>query len=288
MNLFLLNINALKSAIDHCDKHCVKMILETTQLLYSAWHVNQPGSIEISDVIDRCPHPPYKCTHKNHPSAVWVREQPQHYEWALRLGNALCSEYDRRYGKTHKCQAHLDRLSILGFPKPRASFVDPRKQDLPANKTATVGIPQGCKYFYCAINDEIFDKCAVYDKHGRLHGVKTYRNYYKTKNTDKWTLKWNKSANNAPRWFSQNNNSTQLEVGDIVVKISGKHQGRRAIVTHIVQKNGIDKVRAKWVNFTKGPYLQRASNFVLLEETLDTHIHIRGQSQNRGRNQSRE
>ena len=272
MNLFLLNINALKSAIDHCDKHCVKMILETTQLLYSAWHVNQPGSIEISDIIDTCPHKPYKCTHKNHPSAVWVRKHPHHYEWALRLGNALCSEYDRRYGKTHKCKAHLDRLSVLGFPKPRASFVDPRKQELPTNKTATVGIPQGCKYFYCAINDEIFDKCAVYDKHGRLHGVKTYRNYYKTKNTDKWTLKWNKSANNAPRWFSQNNNSTQLEVGDIVVKISGKHQGRRAVVTHIVQKNGIDKIRAKWVNFTKGPYLQRASNFVLLEETLDAHI----------------
>lgn len=274
MNLFLLNINALKAAIDHCDKHCVKMILETTQLLYSAWHVNRPGCLEISDNIDKCPHKPYKCTHKNHPSAVWVREHPNHYTWALRLANALCSEYNRRYGKIHKCQSHIDRLSTLGFPKPKSSFVDPRKQELPCRKTATVGVPQGCKYFYCAINDEVFDKCAVHDKHGRLHGVKTYRNYYKTKPTDKWTLKWNRSESNAPRWFTRSDNSTQLEVGDTVIKISGKHQGRKAIVTHIVQTNGrkkkIDKIRAKWVNFSKGPYLQRASNFVLFEETLES------------------
>jgi hypothetical protein len=200
MNLFLLHENALKAAIDHCDKHCIKMILETCQLLYSAWHVNRPGVLEISHHFttgDPCPHKPYKCTHKNHPSSKWVRADPTHYDWAVNLGFALCHEYTRRYGKVHKCRSHLDRLCMLGFPS-SGSAVD---IDSPARKRALVGIPEGCKYFDCAINDEVFDDCAVYDELGKLNGVETYRKYYGTKNTEKWTLKWNKGRDDEPRWY---------------------------------------------------------------------------------------
>lgn len=205
MNLFLLHTNALKAAIDHCDKHCVKMILETTQLLYSAWHVNQPGVLEISRVIasDPCPWKPYRCTHKNHPSAKWVRARRSHYKWAISLGFSLCTEYTRRYGKVHKCQSHLMRLKQLGYPVKNAKSAEKTITDPPQKKRALVGIPDGCKYFDCAINDEVFDQCAVYDKEGRLDGVKTYRNYYKTKPTEKWTLKWNKNEANCPGWFNE-------------------------------------------------------------------------------------
>lgn len=39
MNLFALSGSAAKAAAYHCDKHLVKMILETCQLLYTAWAV---------------------------------------------------------------------------------------------------------------------------------------------------------------------------------------------------------------------------------------------------------
>ena len=198
MNLFLLNTNAILCALDHCDKHCVKMILETCQLLYSAWHINRPGVLDISHKIsgDPCVHKPYKCTHKNHPSSKWVRADRAHYDWAVKLGFELCYEYTRRYGKIHKCQSHLDRLRMLGFPAARGGEAAPSK------KRAIVGIPDGCKYFDCAINDEVFGKCAVYDDQGRVNGVETYRKYYGTKNTEKWTLKWNKGRDDKPKWYT--------------------------------------------------------------------------------------
>jgi len=39
MNIFFLDFDVKKCAEYHCDKHVVKMILETAQLLCSAHHV---------------------------------------------------------------------------------------------------------------------------------------------------------------------------------------------------------------------------------------------------------
>ena len=201
MNLFLLHADPIKAALVHCDKHCVKMILETCQLLYTAWHLNQPGCVEISSILpnDPCPHKPYKCTHKNHPSAKWVRADKAHYNWAIKLGFALCFEYTRRYGKVHKCQSHLDRLATLGFPKASNLPEDP-----PLRKRALTGLPLGCKYFDCAINDELFDDCAVYNDQGRLNGIQTYRNYYCIKGNNNWVLNWNKGRDTKPKWYKRN------------------------------------------------------------------------------------
>lgn len=95
MNIFFLDENVEKCAQYHCDKHCVKMILETAQLLCSAhWMVGNEA--------------PYRLTHKNHPCAIWVRKSIYNYNWLLELGFALCAEYHRRYDKVHKCQAVMD------------------------------------------------------------------------------------------------------------------------------------------------------------------------------------
>ena len=44
MNLFILDGNPQLAARYHCDKHVVKMILETTQLLYTTHYVLQPDN----------------------------------------------------------------------------------------------------------------------------------------------------------------------------------------------------------------------------------------------------
>lgn len=90
MNIFYLSRDPVEAAQAQCDRHVVKMILETAQLLSTAHHELDGES------------PAYKPTHKNHPSAVWVRESLDHYEWTLYHLEALGREYERRYSKVHK------------------------------------------------------------------------------------------------------------------------------------------------------------------------------------------
>ena len=93
MNIFFLSLDPAEAARLHCDKHVVKMILESCQLLYCAhWMC---GTIMPSNA--------YKKTHPNHPCAKWVRESQANYRWLCRLGLELCGEYTFRYGKHHKC-----------------------------------------------------------------------------------------------------------------------------------------------------------------------------------------
>lgn len=100
MNIFLLNLNPKIAAEHHCDKHVVKMILETAQLLYTAHWVLNPEQV---------PDNAYRKTHPNHPSAIWARESKLNYLWLAELGWWLCKEYQYRYGetKTHKTEAHI-------------------------------------------------------------------------------------------------------------------------------------------------------------------------------------
>ena len=52
----------------------------------------------------------YKASHINHPSAVWVRQSSQHYQWLYRLFMCLCVEYTYRYGKIHSTERLLGKL----------------------------------------------------------------------------------------------------------------------------------------------------------------------------------
>jgi len=102
------------------NKHVVKMILETAQLLCTAHHmVNQENNLDSSYV-------PYKCTHKNHPSSVWVRSSIENYNWAYNHMIALGEEYTKRYSKTHltitKCK---DVLKHAPISLKRVSFSQP-------------------------------------------------------------------------------------------------------------------------------------------------------------------
>ena len=89
MNIFLLDWDVKKCAQYHVDKHVVKMILETAQLLCGA-HWAFGGEA------------PYKQSHINHPCAIWTRTNIENYRWLCLLGIELCWEYRRRYMKTHK------------------------------------------------------------------------------------------------------------------------------------------------------------------------------------------
>ena len=124
MNIFYLDKNPKVAARMHNNKHVVKMILETAQLLSTAHrvldgeqYIDTSSGRRIkrwkltSDKEDFL----YKATHINHPSAVWVRESKENYEWTFNLFNALMLEYTYRYGKHHKCE--FLRYHLIDLPK---------------------------------------------------------------------------------------------------------------------------------------------------------------------------
>ena len=113
MNIFYLSNNAAEAAQWMVDKHVVKMILESAQLLSTAHRILD--GIEISGksktgrnvkrwvLNDGRESIIYTATHVNHPSAVWCRQSVENYNWLVEHFYALGQEYTYRYGKVHKC-----------------------------------------------------------------------------------------------------------------------------------------------------------------------------------------
>jgi len=106
MNIFILNWYPDICAKQHCDKHVVKMIVETAQILSTTHHVC--GSLVNKDRL-------YKKTHVNHPCARWVRESVSNYVWTWCLLSCLCKEYTFRYNKTHKTESLVNLLMQAPF-----------------------------------------------------------------------------------------------------------------------------------------------------------------------------
>jgi hypothetical protein len=128
MNIFYLDHNPAQAAEWMVDKHVVKMILESAQLLSTAHRVIDgeqkisqrlvPGTLEnpkyrkhTSWVLpDARDYTMYAATHINHPSAVWCRQSIENYNWLADHFFALMAEYTYRYNKTHKCYGELSYM----------------------------------------------------------------------------------------------------------------------------------------------------------------------------------
>tara|TARA_R110000868_G_scaffold100435_1_gene276193 strand:- start:979 stop:1452 length:474 start_codon:yes stop_codon:yes gene_type:complete len=108
LNIFYLHKDPFKAAEYQYNKHVVKMILESAQILCTAHHYYGNGD-----------NVPYKKTHLNHPSTVWARENSRNYYWLYNHMLALGQEYTKRYGKTHltitKCCETLQNVPV-GMP----------------------------------------------------------------------------------------------------------------------------------------------------------------------------
>ena len=121
MNIFFLDFDVKKCEEYHCDKHVVKMILETAQLLCSAHHVTGGSA-------------PYKLSHKNHPCSIWVRSSLSNYLYLCELGLKLGEEYTHRYGKKHKsveviewCLVNRPNIHDVDFTSPPLAMGDEYK-----------------------------------------------------------------------------------------------------------------------------------------------------------------
>ena len=118
MNIFHVDTDPKICAEQMCDKHVVKMVIETAQLLSTSHRVvdgiEYKGKTKSNRNIKRWLHPDsemetklYKACHVNHPSTIWTRETSSNYEWLYTHFVALCDEYTHRYGKVHMTDTKL-------------------------------------------------------------------------------------------------------------------------------------------------------------------------------------
>lgn len=118
MNIFYLSEDPRLAAQEHVDRHVVKMILETAQLLCTTHRLLDGVETQVTK-ITKAGKPKlakkhvlsnpkldellYSTTHINHPCTIWARTNINNYMWLYELFVALCDEYTHRYGKKHKC-----------------------------------------------------------------------------------------------------------------------------------------------------------------------------------------
>ena len=184
MNIFALDTDPIVAAQLQCDKHVVKMIVESAQML-STTHRMLDGAqtIELSKngrkvkrwlLNDEREQVMYKAVHMNHPSTVWTRYTRGNYNWHYAHFIALCNEYTHRYGKVHATDKLLRN----------------------ALRQAPNNIPdKGFTQFALAMKAQ--PQC--------IHPedpVRSYREFYQTKQ-DRFSMVWTNRS--VPTWFVRNN-----------------------------------------------------------------------------------
>lgn len=180
MNIFVLDNDPVMAAQLQCDKHVVKMIVETAQLLSTAHRmidgtmVRKPNKngrmLQVWQLNDDRDSKLYKACHYNHPSGVWCRESHYNYNWLYKHFVALCDEYTHRYGKVHATDTKLRNVLAI-TPK-----------NIPVRGFTPFKLAMGT-------NPECIDNSDP---------VGSYRKYYRTKK-DRFKMVWTKRA--TPEWF---------------------------------------------------------------------------------------
>ena len=206
MNIFFLAQSPAAAAALHCDKHVVKMILETVQMLYTyidAMNVALPPGLDR----DGRALVPYKSTHRHHPCVLWLHGGRSHVAWLLALGLSLCHQYTQRYAKKHASEAHLAHMhrcvDARMLPKDCGTATEwlqrladqGVKADVLracAAKVSTTNPPEGCAFgVACMADDTVPLEC---DADGQVDLVATYHSYYAFKNDHMFTMKWAKTS----------------------------------------------------------------------------------------------
>ena len=119
MNIFILSRDKKKCVQMYVNRHVVKMLLESVQILCSVHHVC--GSVDENFVV------PYKLAHKNHPCCIWARESLSNYVYLVELTLEICAEYTYRYEKIHKSEQHARKLAEIMPKIPDIGFTTPAR-----------------------------------------------------------------------------------------------------------------------------------------------------------------
>ena len=161
MNIFYISDCPKYAAQWQCDKHVVKMCLETAQMLCTAYRRwEDPLSEELSTKL-------YKNAHVHHPMTIWVGDSTQQYAWTYHHFMALLNEYTYRYGKVHASARLLKPLDKIPEMMPNIKITPPPQC-----------MPDAFKGSDC---------------------VEAYRRYYIHKAETAFEMRW--TERDVPEWF---------------------------------------------------------------------------------------
>jgi hypothetical protein len=141
MNIFLLDMDWQTNATYHVDKHVVKMILESAQLLSTA--------VRLSGIDAG-----YKAAYKNHPCAIWTRQSLANWKWLYYLTEALNEEYKYRYNKKVNHKSY-DVVQSLPLPNIEDIGVTQFAQAMP-NCYKSYDPVQAYRNYYIGEKDHLF------------------------------------------------------------------------------------------------------------------------------------
>tara|TARA_Y100001973_G_scaffold89143_1_gene135169 strand:+ start:332 stop:862 length:531 start_codon:yes stop_codon:yes gene_type:complete len=173
MNIFVLDEDPVVAAQMHCDKHCVKMVLELFQQLGSA--MRRHGATDSHMPLTKSGKP-LKGGYHNHPCTRWCGDSRDNFEWAAEHAMALAKEYTYRYGKKHACEAGIRYMA-------RCSWIIPNVGKTP---------------FAQAMPEEFKNNCAV----------TAYRDYYIIDKQKNIQCEWNKNRQSPDWWCVKDKNDS--------------------------------------------------------------------------------
>lgn len=119
MNIFLLSDSTdydehiVLQAHYHCDRHVVKMIAESTQMLVTAIPAHGDLAWELTNYglfMDPCKR--LATGHANHPCVRWAKDLVRNTYYLARLALELCHEHQARYPLSPR-HAYFDWLESL-------------------------------------------------------------------------------------------------------------------------------------------------------------------------------
>ena len=120
MNIFYIDPSPIKAARMMSQKHVIKMILESGQLLSSAHYLRD----QRSDL--------YRPAFLNHPCTIWTAENSANYTWLYQHFKELATIYYERSGRQHKTWSDLgERLAHLPIHIPDATEMTPTPLVMP-------------------------------------------------------------------------------------------------------------------------------------------------------------
>ena len=131
MNIFYLHHDPCIAPSYLYDKHKVKMILETAQMLCTAHqHYAEQEGYDNSYI-------PYQKAYYNHPSTKWARESYANYKWLWEYFVNINIVYHGRYGKIHKswlvCKDTISQppvgIAVKHFTQPPQCMPDEYKTE---------------------------------------------------------------------------------------------------------------------------------------------------------------
>ena len=116
MNIFHLHKDPKTCAKYHCDKHVVKMILETGQMLSTAYRRHFGDNDDL-----------YQTAYPRHPMTVWVGNSGGNFSWTMKLLEHLLEQYTLRYNKIHTTSRIFNLLNTkhIYWKDLTGDFLDP-------------------------------------------------------------------------------------------------------------------------------------------------------------------